>query len=80
MHQFLNDLLNLPDTKVTTYKIVGNTSYIDVESTIDEVTIRKGYNDYLTIITSRLNDKAPVIVDRFHVAGNIDNALLIYTN
>ena len=36
MHQFLNDLLNLPDTQVTDYKIVGNKIYIDVESTTDE--------------------------------------------
>lgn len=28
---------------------------------IDEVAIRKGYNDYLTIITSRLNDKVRII-------------------
>ncbi len=44
----MNDLLNLPDTKVTGCKIVDNTAYIDVASTIDEVTIRKGCNDYLT--------------------------------
>ena len=40
MHQFLNDLLNLPDTQVTDYKIVGNKIYIDVESTTDEVKCR----------------------------------------
>ena len=40
MHQFLNDLLNLPDTKVTDYKIIKNTIYIDVESTTDDVKCR----------------------------------------
>jgi transposase len=40
MHQFLNDLLNLSDTQVTGYKIVGNKIYIDVESAADEVRCR----------------------------------------
>jgi transposase len=40
MHQFLNDLLNLPDTEVTGYKIIQNSIYVDVQSTIDEVKCR----------------------------------------
>jgi len=41
MHAFLNDLLNLPGTKVTNYEIIGNKILIDVESTFDEVKCRK---------------------------------------
>ncbi len=41
IHQFLNDLLNLPDTKVTDYKIIKNAIYVDVESTTDDVDCRK---------------------------------------
>ncbi|MCF6777913.1 transposase family protein, partial [Thiotrichales bacterium 19X7-9] len=40
MHQFLNDLLDLPDTKVTGYEIIGNKIYVDVQSTFDEVNCR----------------------------------------
>jgi hypothetical protein len=53
MHQFLNDLLKLPHTKVTDYKIIDNSIYVDVESTFDEVKCRncgkptqsKGYTE-----------------------------------
>ena len=41
MHAFLNDLLKLPDTKVTSCEIIKNTIYIDVESTVQEVKCRK---------------------------------------
>jgi transposase len=40
MHQFLNDLLNLPDTEITGYKIIQNSIYVDVQSTIDVVKCR----------------------------------------
>ena len=40
MHHFLNDLLKLPHTKVTHYKIIDNSIYVDVESTFDEVKCR----------------------------------------
>ena len=41
MHVFLNDLLNLPNTIVTDYEIIGNKIMLDVESTFDEVKCRK---------------------------------------
>tara|TARA_R110002167_G_C12145625_1_gene600757 strand:- start:8 stop:376 length:369 start_codon:yes stop_codon:yes gene_type:complete len=41
MFEFLDDLLNLPDTKVTGCKIVDEKIYIDVDSTIDKVKCRK---------------------------------------
>ena len=41
MHVFLNDLLNLPNTIVTDYAIIGNKIMLDVESTFDEVKCRK---------------------------------------
>ena len=41
MFEFLDDLLNLPDTKVTGCKIVDDKIYIDVDSTTDEVKCRQ---------------------------------------
>ncbi|MDC0535996.1 transposase [Francisellaceae bacterium] len=41
MHQFLDDLLNLPDTKITNCEIINDKIYIDVQSTLDEVNCSK---------------------------------------